>query len=56
MITKLWKRRRAQYGNFINSQKVSVFKPEEKRPLDRHRHKWKSDIKTYVKEKALEAV
>jgi len=38
------------YGERIVSYRVSVEKPERKRPLGRPRHRWKDNIKMDVQE------
>jgi len=37
-------------GEIINTYKILVGKPEEKRPLGRHRHRWEDNIRMYVRE------
>jgi hypothetical protein len=37
-------------GERTNAFRVLVRKPEERRPLGRKRHKWKDNIKMYLKE------
>jgi hypothetical protein len=39
-----------------NAYKILVGKPEGKRPLGRHRHRWDSNIKMHLKETRREDV
>jgi hypothetical protein len=51
-----WAGNVAYMGNMRNSYKILVSKPEEKRPVGRHRHRWKDNIKMDLKEMRLEDV
>jgi hypothetical protein len=41
-------------GEMRSASKILVGKPEGKRPLGRHRHRWKGNIKTDLKLIGLE--
>jgi hypothetical protein len=43
-------RERSAHGTVKNTYKIFVGKPEGKRPLGRHRRRWKDNIKTNLKE------
>jgi hypothetical protein len=40
-----WARREARMGNKRNAYRILVGKPDEKRPLGRHRLRWEDNIK-----------
>jgi hypothetical protein len=44
------------YGEQRNAYKVLVGKPARKRPLVRHRNRWKDNIKMDLKERGLGGV
>jgi hypothetical protein len=46
----------ARMGEMRNAYNIMVGKPEGKRPLGRHRHKWEDNIRTDLREIGCEGV